>query len=390
LNLVDLTIVLVVLAAAAHGIVQGAAVQALSFAGFGLGLVGGAYLAPYVSRIGSDPTTKAVLSLVTLLLLPLVLSGAGRQVGTRIWDGLRGTRLGSVDAGLGGGLAAAAAVVAVWVVASMLATVPTRPLAAQIQRSTILKGLGRVLPPAPSIFSRVQGLLDRGGFPPVFAEFERAPSERLPLPSDPAVRAAVARAGASTVKITGIACGFEQDGSGFVADPGIVITNAHVVAGVSRPAVIDRRGTHSAVPIFFDPNMDLAVLRVSGLADPKLSLLATSVPRGTSGAVLGYPGGGPFDAEPAVVLSRLNAIGRNIYSRGLTTRTVYEVRSRVRPGNSGGPLVRSDGSVAGVIFSRSARSEDIGYALTSDTVRPKLAAAEAQRGPVSTGPCTAG
>jgi S1-C subfamily serine protease len=272
----------------------------------------------------------------------------------------------------------------------MLATAPVRDLAAEAQQSAILRTLNRHLPPAPSVFSRLQRLIDAGGLPQVFAELEPRSAPRLPLPDDPEVRAAVVRAGPSTVKIIGNACGVTQEGSGFVAGPGLVVTNAHVVAGVRHPVVIDSHGTHDASPILFDPALDIAVLRAGPLGEPALDLLGTGVPRGTTGVVLGYPGGGLFDAEPAAVLTRLNAIGRDIYGRRLTTRAVYEVESRIRPGNSGGPLVRPDGTVVGVVFARSSLNDDIGYALTSDEVRPKIAAAETRSGPVSTGPCTAG
>ena len=118
-------------------------------------------------------------------------------------------------------------------------------------------------------------------------------------------------------------------------------------------------------------------------------MLATTATRGTSGAVLGYPGGGPFDAEPAAVLARYVAVGRDIYGQGITHRDIYEVQSRVRPGNSGGPLVRTDGTVVGVVFSKSIRNDDIGYALTSASVRPRVDEARARQASVGTGACAA-
>jgi S1-C subfamily serine protease len=178
-------------------------------------------------------------------------------------------------------------------------------------------------------------------------------------------------------------------GSGFVAAPGLVITNAHVVAGIRHPTVVTRNGTRAATAALFDPNLDIAVLRVSGISAAPLNLVSGSVPRGTKSVVLGYPLGGPFDAEPAVVLARIVAVGRNIYSSRVTTRVVYEVESKVRPGNSGGPLVLPNGSVAGVVFSRSTRNNDIGFTLTSEDAAQKLAAAQRQTSVVSTGACAA-
>jgi S1-C subfamily serine protease len=390
LNKLDLLILLIVFGAGLHGLLLGAATQLLSAGGVAVGFVVGAAVAPLAAGLAGDPTVKAILALSSLFGFTLAFGGVGRELGVRAWGRLRRAGVDRVDAGVGALLAAASALLACWLVASMLATAPVRDLAAEAQQSAILRTLNRHLPSAPSVFSRLQRLIDAGGLPQVFAELEPRPAPRLPLPGDPQLRAAVARAGASTVKIVGKACSVTQEGSGFVAGPGIVVTNAHVVAGVRHPVVVDSHGSHDATPILFDPALDLSVLRTGPLGEPVLDLLGTGVPRGTTGVVLGYPGGGPFDAEPAAVLTRLNAIGRDIYGRRLTMRAVYEVESRIRPGNSGGPLVRPDGAVVGVVFARSSLNDDIGYALTSDEVRPKIAATETRSGPVSTGPCTAG
>jgi S1-C subfamily serine protease len=168
----------------------------------------------------------------------------------------------------------------------------------------------------------------------------------------------------------------------------MVATNAHVVAGVRAPSVLDRAGLHRSTPVFFDPKEDIALLRVSGLTEPALRLLPSTVGRGTEGVALGYPGGGPLHASPAVVLSEVSALGRDIYGRSLTVRDVYQLRADVRPGNSGGPLVRPDGTVAGVVFARSSLNPDLGFALTSASVRARITSAEASTQQVGTGPCT--
>ena len=389
MNLVDVVILVTALAAGMHGLLLGAAVQVFSFGGLTLGLALGAALAPTAASFGNDPPTKAFLALLSLFGLAAVVGTLGRVLGIRVWRRLRRFHLARVDSILGFVLATGSALVSAWLIGSMLATAPARPIAMEVQHSAILRHLDQVLPRAPSVFARLQRLIDAGGLPQVFADLEPTPSARLPLPADPIVRAAVLHAGASTVKIVGAACGLIQEGSGFVAAPNLVVTNAHVVAGVHSPSVLDSKGSHSAITVLFDPDLDIAVLRVA-VNDPVLHLTAANAPRGTSGAVLGYPGGGPFDAEPAVVLDRRQAVGRNIYGDGLVTRAIYELRSLVRPGNSGGPLVEPDGTVAGVVFARSSLANDIGYALTGDEVQPKLVAAESRTTAVSTGTCTAG
>lgn len=388
-NLVDALILLVVLAAVVHGVLLGAAVQSLSFGGFWLGLAAGAAAAPLAADLSSDPTAKAVLSLATVLGVATLGAGLGRAVGVRIWGRFRDANLGWLDSGLGAFLAGAASLLGCWLVASMLATAPLQGLAADIQDSSILRSMDERLPPAPSLFSRIQRLIQAEGFPQVFAELQPRPAPRLPAPGGPEVRAAVDRAAAATVRIVGQGCGGVLNGSGFVAAPGLVVTNAHVVAGIDRPVVQDRRGNHQATAVLFDPALDIAVLRTSGLAAGPLPLLPGDAARGTTAAVLGYPGGGGFDAQPAVVLARYRALGRDIYSRSLTRRPVYELQSRVRPGNSGGPVVRSDGSVIGVVFSRSSLATDIGYAITSTEVLERLQAAQRRAAPADTGPCAA-
>ncbi len=185
-------------------------------------------------------------------------------------------------------------------------------------------------------------------------------------------------------------CGQIQEGSGFVVAPGIVVTNAHVVAGIARPTVEDANGVHPTSVILFDPSYDLAVMRVDGLDERPLQLDPDQVARGVQAAVLGYPDGGPFDAVPAGVLAEFQAQGRDIYGQGLTLRNVYEIQALVRPGNSGGPLVQPDGEVIGVVFSRSTTNDDIGYALTSPGVLSRVLQAQAAPKAVGTGPCVAG
>jgi S1-C subfamily serine protease len=334
------------------------------------------------------PAVKGLLALVALMAVAAVGVVAGRSIGGWLRRQVQRAHLETIDGVIGALLAGVAAVLLAWVLGSVLANVPTRSLAAQIQKSTILRHVDSILPPAPSAISRLQQFVNGAGLPQVFAQFEPVPAGSLPVPAPADVQAAVAHAGASTVKISGPACDETLLGSGFVVAPGIVVTNAHVIAGDSSPTVHDQQGSYPATPVFFDPNLDLAVLRVPGLRDPALDLVSGNVSRGTTAAVLGYPGGGPFDSEPAAVLAQIVAIGRNIYGQGLTDRSVYEIQSLVRPGNSGGPLVEPDGDVIGIVFSRSTVFNNVGYALTSGSVLPDITSAESRTAPVSTGPCS--
>jgi S1-C subfamily serine protease len=166
-----------------------------------------------------------------------------------------------------------------------------------------------------------------------------------------------------------------------------VVTNAHVVAGVEAPRVQKARTSQPATPVLFDPKMDIAVLYVKDTPGPVLAMERKDVARGSGGAVLGYPGGGPFHVEPAAVLQQLRAVGRDIYGRATVSRDVLELQAEVRPGYSGGPFVLPDGTVAGVVFAGSTTDQRIGYALTSGEVLPLVRRAEGRTGAVSTGAC---
>ncbi len=390
MNLVDIVLIVLLVASAIHGIKLGAAVQVMSFGGFWLGLFLGAVLAPLAASLFSSPLSKATASLIVLFGMATLLGGGGREIGVRAWRALTRARLAAADAGAGAVIAVIATLLVAWLVASMLITGGDHTLSAQIEGSAILRTVDRALPPAPSVFSRIQRLISSAGFPQVFAGFAPITAGPVTLPTAPVLRAAVIAAGSSTVKVEGVGCGQIQEGSGFAVAPHLVLTNAHVVAGIANPVVIDGAGRHAAVPVLFDPGYDVAVLRVDTLSDRVLRLDPALVARGAQGAVLGYPEGGPFNAQPAGVRSEFNATGRDIYGQGLVTRAVYELQALVLPGNSGGPLVEANGEVLGVVFSRSVVTPDVGYALASPHVAVLAQQAAATTGPSGTGACAAG
>jgi S1-C subfamily serine protease len=389
-NLVDVGIILVLGLAAAHGVTQGAVLQIFSFGGFWIGLLVGAALAPVLSSVTQSPFAGAFISLVTFLGLALLGGGAGRYIGTHAWSALQRLKLGVLDAAMGAIVAVFAALAAIWLIAILLTAGPTRDVSRAINRSVIVRALVQHLPPAPSVFSRVQQFISVTPFPRVFEGIEPIPAGPIDVPGNAVVQAAVDRAQASTVRIVGVGCGGIQTGSGFVVGPGLVVTNAHVVAGIEgNLQVQDARGDHRATPVLFDPQLDIAVLRASGLAGVALPLADAEVPRGQGGAVLGYPGGGNFTAGPGAVLRKFAAIGRDIYGRALTRRDVYQLQATIRQGNSGGPFVKQDGTVLGVVFAASTTEANVGYALTSKEVLPKVRQARTSTSEVSTGPCTA-
>ncbi|MEY2565966.1 MAG: hypothetical protein QOE35_495 [Actinomycetota bacterium] len=375
-----------VVGAAVHGLWLGASTQVLSIGGTAAGLLVGALVAPHVVPSEASGLVQAWLTLAIVFGAASVVGAAGRMLGVRIWGAVRRTAAAKLDAGLGAAVGALGALIGSWLVASMLLTVPLPGVAEAVQRSVVLRAVDHVLPPAPQLVARVQGLLGKNGLPPVFADFEPEPATPVQPPLPAEVAAAAAKGRASTVKIKGLACQYIEEGSGVVVGSGAVVTNAHVVAGAQRPVVYAGGRTLPATPVLFDPDLDLAVLRVSGLGAPALALAPSDVARGTHAAALGYPGDGPFHVEGAAVQRAFEAVGRDIYNRDIVHRPVYELQAHLRPGNSGGPVVTPDGTVIAIVFSKSAFRDDVGYALRSSTVASRVRTAG--RTPVDTGACT--
>ena len=188
---------------------------------------------------------------------------------------------------------------------------------------------------------------------------------------------AVSNAAPSVYKVTTWGCSLSNQGSGFVASPQAIVTNAHVVAGAKRISVQDSTTSYTAQVIWFDPLIDLAVLSTSvRLPDPPLRLNTLDNKPGTIAAVMGYPQNGGLTSVDAVILQRLSARGYDIYDQKTVSRTFYALRSNVVPGNSGGPLVGTNGGVMGLVFGHSTVQERTGYALTvgqiSDGVKAAL------------------
>jgi S1-C subfamily serine protease len=389
LNWVDLLILFLVAVSAIHGFIQGAAVQVFSYAGFILGLILGAKLGPIAGDFIDNPALRVGVVILTLFGTASLVGTVGKFIGAKAtWAVPKASPLGAVNSAGGLGVAVIVTLASTWLIGGMLAQVGL-PITADFQESRVMRGLTENLPPAPSVFSSIQRSLLPSGFPPVFAELEPSPAPEVPVTGIPNLDSIVASARPSVLKISTLGCGRQTSGSGFVAAPGLVVTNAHVVAGVDRPSVIDSAGTHRTTVVLFDPNLDLAVLRTTGLAGRPLAMQRGEAPRGQQGAALGFPGGGPFTVTPGAVRDLFeDAVGRDIYSRDLVSRNVYQIDAEVHPGNSGGPFVNAEGQVSGVVFASSLVNPKIAYALTSAEVAGRVDQARAVNGAVDTGPCT--
>lgn len=380
MDLLDWIVVLLVIAAAIHGLRLGAAVQILSFAGALGGLVIGVVLVSAITPHLHGEFTRSFVSLLLLLLPCGILWTIGRQIGAHLWGRMQGHSLRYLDSAAGAAIAMAGTLIFVWLLASMMVNSQVASISNQIENSTIIRGVSKMMPSVPTALVSVERLLGKDGFPlPVIEPGSVAP---VKMPSSPLVAAAVRADGSSTVKVVSSGCddGYVIDqGSGFAVSRDLVVTNAHVIAGGKHIVVTDQEGDYDAVPIEFDPEFDLAVLRVPGLDLRPLSIDPHYVTRGTDAAVLGYPRVGyssPFNSQPAGVLALLDATGMDIYGNKLTTREIYEIQALVRQGNSGGPLVEPNGLVIGVVFSRATDNANLGYALASPSVLKRVQQAE--------------
>jgi len=391
-NLVDLGVIVISIFAAVRGWRRGLFGQALELGGGFIGLLVGLGLGPAVAdAFTNEPGLSSALISIFFVLVTVTLGQTiGYIVGHRMHVSLQRIQLSGVNSGLGAGFGVAVWLVSFWLVGSLLVQGPSPGFARVLKRSSILRVTNRVLPEPPNVLAYLRQYLDTSGFPQVFAGIPRL-SDPVDLPNQRTANRAARAGQGSTVRIVLEACGGIQLGSGWIADPDSVVTNAHVVAGGTDATVQELNGGDlSGRVVLYDPDTDIAVLHVPGLSGRPLTLDTAIKDRGTPGATLGYPGeqNGSLEAKPAAVQDSYNATGRDIYGRKLVTRQVYELRSGVRKGDSGGPFVLPDGRVAGVVFAASTTDGDTGYALTGAEVEDEVKRGSARSDPVGTGSCT--
>jgi S1-C subfamily serine protease len=390
MNLVDVILLLALVYVGLRGFQQGAISQLASFGGVAVGLVSGAIWAPKLAKvfIPHPGLELAFLTLLLLLVIVMACQGLGFALGLQLRASAERMGGGEADRAAGIAVGLMGLIVIIWLFASVLAQGPVPSVAKALRASRLVTTIADALPTPPNVFGRVSVYLNQQGFPPVFADLDNLAPAPVPPPADVAVNAALSVGRRSAVQVETEGCGRIYSGSGFVTQPGFVVTNAHVVAGAQTLAVRDQRGSHDAVTIHVDPRLDLAVLWAPRSRATPIGWATEPVRRGATGVTLGFPGGQhDVNYRPAVVQGRVQAIGRDIYGRGTVTREVLALSSGVQRGDSGGPFVTSTGQVGGVVFAASTSEPGTGYALTAEQVSDDVAAAIARNSRVSTGPC---
>lgn len=346
------------------------------YAGLVAGVVAGSALAPTIGdALGIQ--NQAVRPLAAVLVLVL-FGSLGSTLGFWLGQALRAGILNrhphptELEAILGAAFSALAVLSVGWFLGLSLDRAPVPNVANLVQRSVILRRLDAIFPRPPAFLAGVERVIASVPFPQTFAGLGPELPGALEVPSS-VDTAGVRGAERVTFKVEGQGCGGTVTGSAFPYAPGYLVTNAHVVSG-TRPGatrIIDAGGhAYSARVVLFDGAKDVAVLYSPGLSLPPLPLGPAR--RGTAAAVIGYPGGGPEDVQPAVVDGSVKAQGRDIWNQNLVDRQIWVIQSEVRPGNSGGPLVDLTGKVIGVVFAASSNDPQQAYALTADEVTPDL------------------
>ena len=385
MNLLDLVIILTAGAAAYGGYRLGFLARIFSWAGLAIGaLVADRFLPDVVAFFSSsDPQVRLIAAISFLVGASMLGQGIGLAVGSLLHAALPlGAGLRQGDRVAGSVLGVVGVLAAVWVLTPALAAVPGWPAEAT-RGSAITKLVEDVAPTPPQTMQALRRFVQDGAFPAVFNELRRSPDPGPP-PIEGLPEAVHQRVVQSTVKVTGEACRRIQEGSGFAALPDTIVTNAHVVAGERAPRVETPQGKNlAATVVLFDANRDLALLRVPGLGEQTLPI--GKAKEGDTGAVYGHPGGGDLRAAPAKISQELIAVGRDIYDRNDTRRSIFVLASALRPGDSGAALIDKAGEVVGVAFAIAPDKPGVSYALTDKELRPVLAAATGSA--VSTGAC---
>jgi S1-C subfamily serine protease len=367
-----------------YGFLQGFIVGAMALAGFALGAFLGTRLAPLLLNEGSHSPYAPLLGLVGAVLVGALFANVLELLGSRVRFAARMSGLRLLDGLMGAALTGCVALGIAWIVGAVaLDSSSSLPLRNEIRSSEILRSLDKVLPPSGPVLDAL-------------ARIDPLPSVRGPAATVPAPTRAIVgspgvhRASRSVVRVYGMACGLGIEGSGWVVRPGLVVTNAHVVGGEDRTQVQVRGvGPDLAGEVVgFDIHDDIAVLRVPGLQLRPLAL-ASSAPSGTEVGILGYPLDGAFNVQPGRLGQTETVRTQNAYGEGDVQRSITPLRGRIRPGNSGGPVLDGHGRVMATVFAAiTGTARPGGFAIPNRLVAAQVAAARTRRlRPVSTGRC---
>ncbi len=396
MNLLDVAIVALAIGFSVSGFRRGLSWVGLSLAGLFLGILVGTLVAPPISRfVAAPPTseqTRAWVATGVFLASVFLFQGVGATIGFRVRLRVRtlASRVAALDSGLGAVVALAGVLMCTWYLGLTFQDSRFATLDRQIQQSEVIRTLDSFAPTVPAPLAQIRKAIADSGFPNVFAGLGGSSLARVPIPAQLDTRG-TETATRATVKVLAdsAGCGTLKSGSGWPITPTAIVTNAHVVAGSDRVEILTADGrTRRAIVVFFNPDDDVAVLSVPGAGFVPLPLSASDPAPRTIGVVIGYPQGGDERVVPAAIRGEEPARGYNIFNTGEITRTVEVLAASVVPGNSGGPVVDTTGTVVGLVFAASTTDSSEAYALAPSQIRDELAAGSRNSTPVDTQGCS--
>ncbi|WP_207933305.1 MarP family serine protease [Actinomadura sp. GC306] len=393
-HVLDLILLVLVVLFGVSGYRQGFIVSLLSFAGFVGGGVAGVLIAPPIAEAAVDGAAQqALLAIVIAFLSATFGQLAASSLGAVLRNRVTGLNARTADAVGGTFVSALSLLIVAWFFGTLVANSEFKPVRTQVKGSTVIGAIDDVMPErAQTWFTSFQGFVKGSEFPQVFNGLGGESVVQVPPPDESVLNnAAVKTARASIVKVVSTApqCQRRIEGTGFVFAPEHIMTNAHVVAGARGPsnvATVNGETGRGRV-VLYDPKRDIAVLYVPGLRAPALKFADEARVRDDA-IIAGFPKNQPFTVDAARIRARQTARGPDIYHTGQVSREIYAIRGKVEPGNSGGPLLTTDGRVYGVIFAAALDSPTTGYALTADEVAPDVRAGRNATQPVSTQRCS--
>ena len=391
--IVDGFIVVAVLAAMTSGWRQGGLASLLSAVGILAGFIIGLGVAPLVLQITDQVGIRFLLALGMLILLIGLGQLLGSALGHAIRDRMKTKSGQRVDSSFGAILMSVFSLVLIWLIATPMATGLSNSVGKGVRESAILREVNKVMPDELTQLPRsISGMLNDSGLPPVMMPWEDGSSVDVEAPNiEVADQAMVQDIRPSVVHVIADAdgCRRRMMGSGFVTADNYVVTNAHVVAGTQTAYVDTVVGIKEARVVYYNPEVDIAVLRAENLGLEPLAWADGPAYTGDDAVVMGFPHSGPFTANAARIRERVNIAGPDIYSNSRVERESYILRGTVVQGNSGGPLISPDGTVLGLIFGASVDDTDTGYAITAEEVRAHVGDVTRFENSVDTQECVA-
>jgi S1-C subfamily serine protease len=387
-TILDLALALMLLTYLIYGLRNGFLVTLGGIAGFAAGAVAAFLSVPVVSDLVDDSGWRLTAIVATAVLLIVLGHGLGTMIGRKIRSVVRIRPLRAADRVVGGGVNVVVSALVMSMLAFSVGALGVPFVSQHLAESRVIRAIDGATPtPLKASMAQLRSAVIGEGIPTLLNDF--AQGQPVAIPDASTDTPALNQAADSVLKIAGTAfqCGQNQTGTGFVVSPGRVVTNAHVVAGVTEPVVqIPGGGALPARVVYFDTRRDLAVLAVDNLRPAPLPL-GSELPDGSPAAFAGYPHGGPFQSKPATVQDIATLLVPDIYGNNAAPESVYRLAGDVQPGNSGGPLLTTDGQVVGVIFAKATNDPSLGFAITMADLGPVAAQAPGLGSAVSPGEC---